>query len=104
MADQYEEINRPDPAVAGKFRVAVEIVVGDVANQKERGKYRGADHESHVHHALAFSNINVATNQAYGAQRIEQGVGAWQKRHPFGRLDSAFEINQPDEKTGDERA
>lgn len=68
VRDQYEEINRPYPALAGKLGIAMKVVIRDVAKQEECRKHRRTQHESHMHDALTAPNIDVAADQAQSAQ------------------------------------
>ena len=104
VRDEDEKIDGPDPAVAGKFGVAVKVVIGDVTDQKEGREDSGAQHEAHVHDAVAAADVDVTANQTNGAERVEESVERGQFTDPFGTDDFAFEVDEPDEKRGNDGA
>lgn len=104
VRDEDEEVDRANPAVAGEERVAVEVVIGDVAEQEKRGEDGGADHASHVDEAVATADVDVTRDEAERAQGVEARVGRWKRKHPGGGRDSCFEIDEPNEETGNSNA
>src|SRR4051795_2050538 len=74
MRDQDEEVNRPYPTLSREPGIAVEVVVGDVAEQKQGREDRGRHHEAHVNHSVSSTYVDVAENQADCAQRVEDRV------------------------------
>ena len=104
MADKNSEIDGANPAMPQEQRIAVEIVVRDIAEQKERRKRNGGQHEPHVHNAFFPANVDVTQNKADRAERVEHSVSRWKAIGPCRGRYSALEIDQPDKKTEDEAA
>ncbi len=101
MSDENEKVDRPDEAVSGEIGVTVEVVIGDVANEEECGKDGSGEHEALMDNAVAAADIDVTANQTDSAERVKESVGGGEDADPVGGGDSAFEIDEPDEKRGD---
>jgi hypothetical protein len=98
VGDEDEEVDGANPAVTRKQSVAVEEVIGDIADQKERGKASSADHETHVREAIATADIDVTADEAESAERVEDSVRGGKREHPLGRGYLSLEVDEPDEK------
>ncbi len=98
MGDENEEIDGTYDAVAGEFGVAVKVVIGDVADEEERGEDCRAEHETFVNGAIVAADVEIAEDQTDGAERVEEGVGGGEDGDPIGGGDPAFEIDEPNQK------
>jgi len=49
----------------------MEEVIGDVGGKKERGEQRGGKHEAHVDDAALAADVEIAADEADGAEGVE---------------------------------
>ncbi len=99
VRDQNEKVNRSNPALSRKLRVAMEVVIRDVAQQEQGREYRRADHEAHVNQTVSAPDIDVSADQAKSAQRVECGIRRRQVADPLRPRHSALKVNKPNEET-----
>lgn len=79
VADENAEVDGPYDALSGKRGVAVEMMVNEIAGQKERRKDERGQHALFVSPGVAAFDVDEAGRQADRGQRIQAGVGRGQE-------------------------
>jgi len=65
---KIKKVNWPHPAVSWEFGVAVEVMVRDIAQQKQCREHSSGDHKPHVDKSIAAPYIGVSKKEANGAE------------------------------------
>src|SRR3954467_7878235 len=100
MGDQNKKIDRADPTMAWKSRVAVKIVVGNVAHQEQCRKDCGRQHKAHLPDPVPSANVDIAEDQANSAPCVETRISRGQSGCPAWTGNSALEVDEPNQKPG----
>ena len=103
--DRQNDVARQERQVHGAQRrmervanVAVQRVMRDVADQKQRGKDEGRDHERAVGLDFAGADEGVTDEQGGGAKAVEYSVERGKKSVFAGGRGSGMNIDEPEEK------
>ena len=89
----------------GEASVAVEGVVGDVADKEQGGKEEGGEHAVAVLGDLPAVDVADAEQKRDGAAGVEDGVERGQEGEVLvGRVGRLVEVDEPGEEDGCERA
>jgi len=99
MADKDSKVDRLDQTVARIMTLAMQRVIHDVADQKQRREAEGGEHGCPVRRNSLCSNEGVADEQGRGAQSIEERIECRQERQfDTGRVCGRMDVDQPEEK------
>ena len=105
VADEDDDVGDPDGVVrAGEAHVAVQPVVGDVADEEERGEGEGREHGGAVRRDPLAPDEQEAADERDGAEAVEERVerGQEAEAHVVG-VRRVVGVDQPEEKCGGER-
>jgi hypothetical protein len=100
VADEDDDVGDPDSVVrAGEAHIAMQPVVGDVADEEERGEGEGGEHGGAVRRDLLALDEGEADDQRDGAEAVEERVerGQEAEAHTVG-VRCVVRIDQPEEK------
>ncbi len=100
VADENEEIDRADEPFPAEARIAMEVVVDDVAHEEGAGHDDRREHEFFVTLAVAVFDGDETGAQEHRAGEIQARVERRERARPRGRAgDGGAEIEEPKEKT-----
>src|ERR1700755_2183615 len=99
MAGQDTQVNRPHCPEAGKMRLSMQRMIGDVADQEERRENKRYDHRHAMGGNIPLANKIKPGQQREGAQPIEQRIESGQEAQPRDRsIQRMMKANKPKKK------
>ena len=101
---RMRQINRPHRAKSRKVRLAMQRMIGDVADQKEGRENKRYDHRHAMGRNIPLANEIKASEQSDRAQPVEHRIQRRQKAKPRGRsIERMVEVKQPQQKANRRR-
>ncbi len=104
VAGKQWQVDRPQSRVCRVAHIAVQRVVQDVADQKQRGEAEGGDHGRAMRLDIARPDEGVADEQGSGRQAVEDCVQRGQKSVLRAGSRGGMNVDEPEQKQGCRRA
>ena len=105
VAGEKRQIKRAQGRVGWVADVAVQSVMKNVADEKERGEGKGGEHGGTMGRDAVGADEGVADEEGDGAEAVERGVEGGKKCvAEAGCVGGGMEVDQPEEKGRGRRA